>query len=122
MTMTAMPHPSRTLTRLAACLAGGLLVAFAAPVWAQSSDLQGLMSEVQRLQRDLNTLQRYVYRGEQPPESAITEVYGAQGAVDKNQAARIDLRLSQLETEIRGLTGQIEEQTLPHRASEPAAG
>ena len=31
--------------------------------------------------------------------------------MSQNQAARIDLRLSQLETEIRSLTGQIEEQS-----------
>lgn len=77
---------------------------------AQNANDQSLLEQVNRLQRELNTLQLYVYRGEKPPESAIAEVYGSGGA-NQTQAARLDLRLSQLESELRGLTGQIEEQS-----------
>jgi tol-pal system protein YbgF len=80
------------------------------PVSAQNSNDQALIEQVKRLQRELSTLQLYVYRGEKPPESAVAEIYGS-GGVDKTQAARIDLRLSQLESEMRALTGQIEEQS-----------
>ncbi|HEX9769342.1 MAG TPA: tol-pal system protein YbgF [Kiloniellales bacterium] len=82
----------------------------ASSVHAQSSNDQALMEQVNRLQRELSTLQLYVYRGEKPPESAIAEIYGS-GGINQTQAARIDLRLSQLESELRGLTGQIEEQS-----------
>jgi tol-pal system protein YbgF len=87
-----------------------VLAAAVSPVYAQSSTDQALIDQVKRLQRELSTLQLYVYRGEKPPDSAISEIYGS-GGVDKTQAARIDLRLSQLESEMRGLTGQIEEQS-----------
>lgn len=80
------------------------------PVFAQTSNSQALADQVSRLQRELSTLQLYVYRGEKPPESAVAEVYGS-GGVDKTQAARIDLRLSQIESEMRALTGQLEEQS-----------
>jgi tol-pal system protein YbgF len=95
------------LVAIAALAAAGSLVS---PVYAQSSTDQALIDQVKRLQRELSTLQLYVYRGEKPPDSAISEIYGS-GGVDKTQAARIDLRLSQLESEMRGLTGQIEEQS-----------
>jgi tol-pal system protein YbgF len=87
-----------------------VLAAAVSPVYAQSSTDQALIDQVKRLQRELSTLQLYVYRGEKPPDSAISEIYGS-GGVDKTQAARIDLRLSQIESEMRGLTGQIEEQS-----------
>lgn len=101
------------LTRSFAATALGLALALLCvpTALAQGSDLQGVTEQVKRLQRELNTLQRYVYRGEQPPASAITEVYGAEGAIDQTQAARLELRLSQFEAEIRGLTGQLEEQS-----------
>jgi tol-pal system protein YbgF len=95
------------LVATASIAAAGPLVS---PVHAQTSNDQALMEQVNRLQRELSTLQLYVYRGEKPPESAVTEIYGS-GGVNQTQAARIDLRLSQLESELRGLTGQIEEQS-----------
>lgn len=94
---------------VAAGLVLGLLAFGPAPD-ARAQD-QSLIGEVKRLQRELNTLQRYVYKGEQPPASAITSVYGTEGAVSQTQAARLELRLSQLEAELRGLTGSIEEQS-----------
>ena len=95
------------LVAIAVLATAGSLVS---PVYAQSSTDQALIDQVKRLQRELSTLQLYVYRGEKPPDSAISEIYGS-GGVDKTQAARIDLRLSQIESEMRGLTGQIEEQS-----------
>ncbi len=102
-----------TWLRRAVLAAAASIAAFgplAPSVHAQTSNDQALMDQVSRLQRELSTLQLYVYRGEKPPESAITEIYGSSG-VNQTQAARIDLRLSQLESELRGLTGQIEEQS-----------
>ena len=113
--MTAEPVATRTAACAGArwlpmvALILGLLAAIGAP--APDAQAQSLVEEVKRLQRELNTLQRYVYKGEQPPASAITDVYGTAGAVSQTQAARLELRLSQLEAELRALTGQIEEQS-----------
>ncbi len=94
---------------IAAVLVVAVGVSVAAPVArAQDSSLKGLLDKVERLQRDLNTLQRHVYRGEVPPSAAA-----ATGGEDlpSTQAARIEVRLSQFESELRTLTGQIEEQS-----------
>jgi tol-pal system protein YbgF len=77
---------------------------------AQDPDVQSLLQKVQRLQRELNTLQRHVFRGETPPASAQGAAAGA-ADIGRPQAARLELRLSQFETELRTLTGQVEEQS-----------
>jgi len=77
---------------------------------AQDPDVQSLLQKVQRLQRELNTLQRHVFRGETPPASAQGAATGA-GEIGRPQAARLELRLSQFEIELRTLTGQVEEQS-----------
>ncbi len=89
-------------------LAGAVLAAVcaAAPTaFGQSADLQNLVNKIDRLQRELLDLQRTVYKGEPPPPSA------GQGGGDlaPTQAARIDLRLSQFESALQSLTGQIED-------------
>jgi tol-pal system protein YbgF len=93
---------------LAATFAVVLAVLAAMPAaQAQDTDLKGLLNRIERLQRDLNTLQRHVYRGEPPPAAAAT----GRAELSGTQAARIEVRLSQFETELRTLTGQIEEQS-----------
>ncbi|RMD64015.1 MAG: hypothetical protein D6826_03530, partial [Alphaproteobacteria bacterium] len=56
---------------------GLLAVAAMAASWAlsdsaraQSAEIRGLVDRVDRLQRELTTLQRQVYRGEPPPPAA----------------------------------------------------
>lgn len=88
-------------------LVGGVsmfaLLSGPAPLAAQDS----LNAQVERLQRELTALQRQVYRGEAPPAGAATAVTG--GELSGTQAARIELRLSQFESELRALTGQVEQ-------------
>ncbi|HEY5597455.1 MAG TPA: tol-pal system protein YbgF [Kiloniellales bacterium] len=74
---------------------------------AQDAQLQGLIDRIDRLQRELITLQRQVYRGEAPPAPA--ELPAEAGPPSTTAMARIELRLSQFENELRSLTGQIEE-------------
>lgn len=93
-----------------------LLVAL--PAGAQDASAQQLVDRIERLQRELSTLQRHVYRGEPPPPAAATPApgpteSGAASSGDPRVAARNSVRISQLETEIRRLTGSIEE--LDHR-------
>jgi len=78
------------------------------PAQAQDADVGSLIERVDRLQRELITLQRSVYKGESPPEPAA----GVQGeGLTTPATARIELRLSQFEAELRALTGQVEEAT-----------
>ncbi|MDH3968769.1 MAG: hypothetical protein OEU56_17270, partial [Rhodospirillales bacterium] len=56
---------------LAAVFAVVLAMLAAMPaVQAQETNLNSLLNRIERLQRDLNTLQRHVYRGETPPAAA----------------------------------------------------
>lgn len=72
---------------------------------AQSNDLQGLSSKIDRLQRELTDMQRVVYQGAPPPKS--TGAVG--GDINQAQAARIELRMSQFESLLQSLTGQVED-------------
>ncbi len=73
---------------------------------AQQADLQSLSDRVTRLQRELQDLQRAVYRGESvPPPSDLESSQELSGT----QAARLSLRISQIETALQTLTNQVEE-------------
>lgn len=74
---------------------------------AQDSQMQGLIDRIDRLQREMITLQRQVYRGETPPPPAEGPIESDVPAT--TALARIELRMSQFENELRSLTGQIEE-------------
>ena len=91
----------------AALLFGAL--GFAVPTaLAQNSQVKSLINRIDRLQREMSTLQRQVYRGETPPAAATDASAGA-GGLSGTAAARVELRLSQIEAELRTLTGQAEE-------------
>ena len=92
---------------MAAAQIQGRQLAATPPALAQESQLQGLVDRIDRLQRELITLQRQVYRGETPPEPAELPIEAGRGST--TALARIELRLSQFENELRSLTGQIEE-------------
>ena len=77
---------------------------------AQDANVESLLLRVERLQRDMNTLQRYVFKGEPAPAAGATgATAGETSPMTATAAARIDLRLSQFEAQLRTLTGQVEE-------------
>ena len=86
---------------VAATAAGALLLVPTLPAGAQDSDLRSLASQVERLQRELSDLQRTVYAGEAPSGA----VAGGGSDLDASQ----EVRIQQLESQISGLTGQVEE-------------
>ena len=76
----------------------GLAVAAApVPAWSQDRSTQ---ERLDRLERDLNMLQRQVYRGAPPPPM----VGGDSGA-----AVNAEIRMGRLEEQMRDLTGRVEE-------------
>lgn len=92
------------LTALAAACCG-LVFLFAAGALAQeNSDLRPLLDRLDRLERDMNLLQRQVYRG--GPGAAPT---AATAPPDAQSAVGYEVRISQLEEEVRSVTGKIEE-------------
>jgi tol-pal system protein YbgF len=69
---------------------------------AAQQDLQPLLDRAQRMERDLSVLQQQVYGGKPPP--------GAIGGAGDNEATvAATVRLSQLESDLRATTGQLEE-------------
>jgi len=79
-------------------VAVGLAVAAApAPAWSQDRSTQ---ERLDRLERDLNMLQRQVYRGAPPPP-----VPGG----DSGAAVNAEIRMGRLEAQMRDLTGRVEE-------------
>ena len=95
---------------------------------AAAQDVQNLMNRLDRMERDMQDLQRQLYRNSgtgtgitatpvmpAPITSGTAPASGNQGAgnqgesFDTSHAARVEVRLQQLETLIRSLTGKIEE-------------
>lgn len=85
-----------------------LLAGTAAPVLAQDAQT---IDRINRLERDLQTLQRQVYRGGTPPASSssgggnLTDA----GSDGSSAANRLNARIDELENQIRQMTGRFEE-------------
>jgi tol-pal system protein YbgF len=84
----------------------GLMGGTATLANAQSNEMNNRLN---RLENEIETLNRAVYRGEQPPQ-APQRLFNGSGATDAQANAQMEIRLQQLETQIRELTGKIEEQ------------
>lgn len=82
----------------AACFFCFVVVVGMSAAYAQSDDF---MNRLGRLENEMDTLNRAVYKGEKPPPSLYTG----------NAASGSEVRLQQLETQIRDLTGKIEQQS-----------
>jgi len=83
---------------------------------AQAPDSNAaLFEEIERLRNDLIDLQKFVYAGGGNVASGTPDVAGAASAGDEagagtgNLNARLQLRIQQLESQIRTLTGKAEE-------------
>lgn len=75
------------------------LLAGAAPAPALSQD-RSTQERLDRLERDLNMLQRQVYRGGPPPPVA---------GGDTGVAVHAEIRMDRIESQMRDLTGRVEE-------------
>lgn len=90
-------------------VAGAVIVLLAFPVnsWAQNSQVQGLVNKIDRLQRELVTLQQHIYQGKTPSAADLAAVGSDTGG--SANSGRVELRLSQVENQMRKLTGQFEQ-------------
>lgn len=79
------------------CLCGFLGVAFIVPAHAQSNDIN---NRLKRIENDVETLNRAVYKGEKPPASA---------AGPSEAETLMQNRVNAIEENLRQLTGKIEE-------------
>jgi tol-pal system protein YbgF len=76
------------------------LAGFASQPALAQQDLRPLLDRVQRMERDVSTLQQQVYGGKPP---------SATPAQDTEATAAATVRMSQIESDLRATTGQIEE-------------
>jgi tol-pal system protein YbgF len=83
------------------CLCGvvGISLLAGSPVLAQSNDTN---NRIKRLENEIDTLSRAIYKGEKPPVPA-----GGGG----DAIGGMDARLSQMENDLRTLTGKVEQQS-----------
>ncbi len=91
---------------VAAAMLGGAIAYAPASVDAQSNDLMQMMGRLRQLENQVQTLSRSVYRGETPPASATN--YAA--STPTAGLAGFEVRLSQMEGELRKITGRLEQQ------------
>jgi tol-pal system protein YbgF len=71
---------------------------------AQDRDVRPLVERLDRLERDMNLLQRQVYRGTGPGGAPV-----AVSPPDNQSAFNAEIRFGQIDDQMRSLTGQIEE-------------
>lgn len=88
-----------------ACVCALSAFALTAGGGAAIAQSQNLIDRVERLQKELSTLQRHVYGG--GTQAGAAAAVGEGGA--KPLGARVELRMSQLESQVRTLTGDVEQ-------------
>src|SRR6266849_3432237 len=89
---------------LGAALIGALQLSSVGTALAQDRDLRPLLDRLDRMERDMNQLQRQVYRG-----GSTTGAPVPVAPADSGTAVNLELRRDQIETQMRTLTGTLEE-------------
>ena len=69
-----------------------------------------LKNRIKRLENEVETLSRALFRGEKPPAGSFSG-----GASDAAAQADLEIRLTQLESELRNVRGRMEEQNFEMR-------
>lgn len=93
------------------CLSSFVVLSTLAVVPSVSAQSNDVLNRLNRLENELDTLNRAVYRGEMPPASAtsrVPPVYNAPSGA--GSLPNGEVRLQELENQIRDLTGKLEEQ------------
>ncbi len=76
----------------------------------QSNELGPLTDRIERMQRDIRTINTRLARGERPPKSPATTAAAQAGeTISRPAVARISQRLADMEDEVRASTGRMED-------------
>lgn len=93
--------------RIAAALSLALL--FAAPAFAQDNDMRAVMSRMNQMQRQMDTISRQVYKGETPPAAALSTP-ALPASDNASLAAAVDERMNGLEGSLKQINNRLDEQ------------
>lgn len=99
----------RALSLLSCAVLSGVLL-FVPVGSARAQSVNDVQSRLNRVENEIQTLSRAMFRGEQPPPEFFTQQQSAGGGSAAAQAD-LDVRLSRLENDLRALTGKVEEQS-----------
>ncbi|MEX0695569.1 MAG: tol-pal system protein YbgF [Rhodospirillales bacterium] len=86
------------------------ILAVAQPVVAQDTNTRALMDRIERLERDIRTLNVQIARGSAGAAAVTQSGEPSAGGADPAYA-RLNVRVSQIENDLRGVTGRLEEIT-----------
>lgn len=95
---------------LFACMLLSGVALFAPAGGARAQSVNDVQARLNRIENEIQTLSRAMFRGEQPPQEFFTQQQSAGGGSAAAQAD-LDVRLSRLENDLRTLTGKVEEQS-----------
>lgn len=104
--------PSRCRAFAYAALTAAVLAVPAGPAVAQNVDAQALLDRIERLERDIRTLNIQIARGVSPEaaaKAAGSSPGGGGGAVGGPALARLGSRVDGMEGDMRDLTGRMEQ-------------
>jgi tol-pal system protein YbgF len=80
----------------------------ALPAFAQTNDMRAVMSRLDQVQRQMDTIARQVYGGQPPPEAVSKPVLA--GTDVGNLAAATDERLNGIESAVREINNRLDQQ------------
>lgn len=110
---TSLYLHSKAAALRGAAFAALMALCLVVPAYAQAP--RDMNSRLTRIENEIDTLSRALFRGEAPPPGALSP---GESADDARVRANMELRLSQLEMELRSLTGQFEQQNYRMRQIE----
>ena len=84
-----------------------VFISFKSP-YAASNGIQTLVDKLDRLEKDLNGLQKYVFKGEKNKKDNL-ELKGLPKEMSKSLTARYEVKINDLSDQIRRIRGSIEE-------------